>query len=105
MDKLEESVLDCIDRGLDSVGENTKQVFYWYMKNNMKLERIEIVRKPEEFMAALNSMFGKGSEVLGARILNEIRVSFREEEDQSGMSNLENALNHFRTKIRGERAD
>lgn len=99
-DKFEESVLECVDRGLDAVGESTKKVLYWQMKQGNNLERSEIVQKHKEFLWALRSMFGNGSKYLESHILTEIKVAFGGEPEVSGTKTLEEALNVLRTKIR-----
>ena len=75
-DKFEESVLECVDRGLDAVGDSTKKVLYWQMKQGNNLERSDIVQKHKVFLWALRSMFGSGSKYLESHILTEIKVSF-----------------------------
>ena len=97
--RFEESVLDCVDRGLDAVGESTKKVLYWQMKQGSNLERSDIVHKHKEFLWALRSMFGSGSKYLELHILNEIKVSFGGALNPSSTKTLEEALAALRTKI------
>ncbi len=74
---LDEEILECVDRGLSSLGESAKYVIYWHLKKDHKISREEIPRNPEKFLKALNDMFGDaGAAVLERSIIREIKLRF-----------------------------
>jgi len=74
---LNEEILECIDRGLSSLGESAKYVIYWHLKKDYKVSREEIPENPEKFLEALRDMFGAaGAAVLERSIVREIKFRF-----------------------------
>jgi len=68
-------VMKCIDSGLGSLGEVSKQVIYSYLAQN-HLPREKIPEEPWEFTEALKSLFGRGEEILERSIVREIERTF-----------------------------
>jgi hypothetical protein len=57
----EESLLECIDAGIDVFGKSVKNVIYWRLQTINNMERKDILRKPEVFSECLRSFFGERS--------------------------------------------
>jgi len=75
-EEFENKIIECIDRGLESLGKSVKHAIYWHLEHNKNLKREEIPKKPEEFIKALESIFGAGAEVLEGIIIREIKLEF-----------------------------
>lgn len=76
---LKKAVLECVDRGLSSLGENAKYVIYWHMRSSYKMTREEIFNKPEKFIEVLGKMFGvAGASLLERTIMREIKRTFND---------------------------
>lgn len=73
----EQRVLECVDRGLASLGESSRQAIYWHFERSFGLTREEILRDPQEFKRVLEEMFGIGARVLERLIVMEIRSEFK----------------------------
>ena len=73
---LNERVLDCVERGLATIGENTKYVVYRYMEEEKGLKPKDIPEKPDEFIDVLNEIFGIGAINLEKAIVREIAMEF-----------------------------
>ncbi len=75
--KVIDRVLECIDRGLLALGENTREAIYWHVRQDYGLSRDDFVARPAEFTKALVDWFGKGGErVLERAIVNEMKREF-----------------------------
>jgi len=75
-ENFESEIVKCVDRGLDAIGQNVKQVIYWHLENRLNIKRSEIASKPEAFIKALESMFGEGARHLEKAIIREISMTF-----------------------------
>ena len=69
-------VLECVDRGMVSLGESARQAIYWHIEQDDHLKREEIPRKPQEFIKALQKLFGPGTKTIEKSILRQIRIRF-----------------------------
>lgn len=74
---FEDKVLGCVDRLLGSLGESTMQATYWHMEHTYGLKRDSIPRRPGEFVATLEAMFGSGASILERMLVREVRSAFR----------------------------
>ena len=72
-----QKVLECVDRGMASLGESSRQAIYWHLEHSFGLTREEILRSPQRFQKVLESMFGLGASVLERVIVMEIRSEFK----------------------------
>ncbi|MHB2035686.1 MAG: NitrOD5 domain-containing protein [Nitrososphaerales archaeon] len=72
----EQKVLECVDRGLGSLGESSKQAVYWHLGVLYNMRRIDIPRNPQKFKKSLESIFGLGASILERVIVTEIRSAF-----------------------------
>lgn len=68
-------ILECIERGLDSFGQNVRLVLYWKMEQDLGLRRDDIPFKPELFAKSVEKMFGPGSRIVERVIAREIKRS------------------------------
>lgn len=74
--EFREMVLQCIDRGLDMFGENTKQIIFWHLAEQKGIKRDAIVDEPDEFVKGVELFFGVGAGKIRKSINREIRTSF-----------------------------
>ncbi len=75
--KSRDRFLACVDRGLSHLGETIKHVVYWYLENEYDLKKDAIPDKPEEFMKALEKMYGPGAKVMERNMVREMNSEFR----------------------------
>ena len=68
-------ILECIERALDSFGQNVRLVLYWKMERELGLRRENIPFKPELFAKSVERMFGPGSRIVERVITREIEKS------------------------------
>ena len=66
---FEKVLLDAIDEGLHSLGEETKQAFYSHLKNQHSLTKQDIPYRIEDFTQALEDVFQVGAKLLEIEIL------------------------------------
>jgi hypothetical protein len=75
--KLEKRIMQCVDDGLEVLGDSSKKAVYYYLENNFELKRKEIPKKPEIFRKGLISMFGEeGTDLIEKWIVEKLRTSF-----------------------------
>ena len=80
-DQVHKKILQYIDIGLDSFGENVRVVLYWKMERELGLMRENIPARPEIFVKSLQMMFGAGTRIVERTLIKEIKRS-------SGILNL-----------------
>jgi hypothetical protein len=73
----EQRILECLDKGLSSIGESSRQALYWHIEHAYGVKRDEIPRNAEKFQASLESLFGSGSKILVRSIEAEINSVFK----------------------------
>ena len=71
-----QTILDCIDKGLDVFGASVKTVVYWGFEHDYGMEKRDVVTKPELFCNHMRDIFGQGSEIVERRIGHELRKAF-----------------------------
>lgn len=73
----EHKILQCVDDGLQTLGDSSKKAIYYYLKKNFRLKREEIPIKPEIFCRGLTTMFGEeGTHIIERWIIEKLRTSF-----------------------------
>lgn len=73
----EHKVLQCIDDGLQALGDSGKKAIYYYLKKDFRLKRDEIPKKPETFCRGLTLMFGEeGADIIEKWIIEKLKISF-----------------------------
>ena len=81
---FDKNLLEAVDCGLLSLGENPRKAIYFHMKRSFQLQRESIPKETDEFSRALNTIFGPGAEIIEKYILKELyqrlEMSFEEKE-------------------------
>jgi hypothetical protein len=95
----EETILHCIDSGLDVFGNTVKNVIYWRLKTIYNLERKDILHKPEIFNESLRAFFGERAYFVEQAIVASILGTFPMAEVNASDS-LTRAVVEARKKIR-----
>jgi hypothetical protein len=76
--KLEKRIMQCVDDGLEVLGDSGKKAIYYYLEKNSGLKRKEIPKKPEIFRKELSFMFGEeGTDIIEKWIVEKLRMSFK----------------------------
>ena len=55
----DEQILSCVDKGLESVGRNVRNVVYWHLQKLGSIKRIDIPEKPMMFVQGLRALYGE----------------------------------------------
>ena len=66
---FEELLMEAIDEGLSLLGESSKQVVYCYLEKTFKMNRLDIPYRIEEFIDAIERIFGTGAKILEIQIM------------------------------------
>jgi hypothetical protein len=66
---FEELLAEAIDEGLSLLGESSKQVVYFHLEETYKMSRKEIPYRIEEFIDAIEEIFGIGAKILEIQIM------------------------------------
>ena len=69
---FEKSLLEAVDHGLLSLGENPRKAIYFHLGKSFQLQRESIPKETDEFSQALNTIFGPGAEIIEKYILKEL---------------------------------
>jgi hypothetical protein len=72
----EETILHCVDTGIDVFGGTVKQVIYYRLKTINNLDRKDVIRKPEIFVECLRSFFGDRAFLVEQAIVASIMGTF-----------------------------
>ncbi|MDG7001346.1 MAG: hypothetical protein JRN15_19795 [Nitrososphaerota archaeon] len=67
---FEAIVLECVDRGMASLGPSASQAIFWHIERNNRLKHEEIPRKPGQFIKVLEEMLGPGARLLEGKIVD-----------------------------------
>lgn len=70
--KFEKNLLDAVDDGLLSLGENPRKAIYFHLKKSFQIQKESIPEETDEFSRALNTIFGPGAEIIEMYILKEL---------------------------------
>ncbi|MHB2035689.1 MAG: hypothetical protein ACYCPW_02985 [Nitrososphaerales archaeon] len=73
---FEDKILECVDRGMASLGESATKAILWHIEQNSHLKHKEIPTKPQQFNDALKKMLGPGATVLETTIVREMKMKF-----------------------------
>jgi len=75
--ELEKRIMQCVDDGLEVLGDSGKKAVYYYLEKNFGVKRKEIPKKPESFRKGLISIFGEeGPDLIEKWIVEKLRTSF-----------------------------
>jgi hypothetical protein len=67
--KFEEILLEAIDEGLSFLGESPKQALYFHLEKTLKMNRLDIPYRIEEFTDVIEKIFGTGGKILEIQIM------------------------------------
>jgi hypothetical protein len=73
---IDEQILSCVDKGLESIGLHVKNAVYWHLQRIGHVERYEIPRKPMVFVQGLRTLYRASSPGVENAILQEISTKF-----------------------------
>lgn len=80
--ELERKILQCIDEGLQTLGDSGKRALHYYLERNFGLEKEEVAEKPEMFMKGLSLIFGEdGASIIENWIVQKLTASFGLKQD------------------------
>ena len=85
------AILEAFDNALVMIGRSGTEVFHDMMHQIYGLERVDIARKPGQYMSALKVMLDSAADVIESYVLREIKKS----RDLSARS-IEDAVNKLR---------
>jgi len=75
--ELEKRIMQCVDDGLEVLGDSGKKAVYYYLEKNFGVKRKEIPKKPELFRKGLIFIFGEeGTDLIEKWIVEKLRTSF-----------------------------
>ena len=75
--ELEKRIMQCVDDGLEVLGDSNKKAVYYYLEKNLGVKRKEIPKKPELFRKGLIFIFGEeGTDLIEKWIVEKLRMSF-----------------------------
>jgi hypothetical protein len=66
---FEELLTEAIDEGLSLLGESSRQVVYFYLEKTFKMKKLDIPYRIEEFIDAIEKIFGNGAKILEIQIM------------------------------------
>jgi len=69
---FERLLLKAIDEGLSSLGDSPKRAVYYYIEKKFDIKKNEIPRRVEEFVDALEKIFGLGAKFLEILIIKRL---------------------------------
>jgi len=69
---FERLLLKAIDEGLSTLGDSPKRVVYFYIERKFKIKKHEIPQNIEEFIDALEKIFGLGAKFLEILIIRQL---------------------------------
>jgi hypothetical protein len=98
----EDTILNCIDAGIDVFGKSVKNVIYWRMQTILNLERKDIPRKPEVFSESLRNFFGERSISIEQSIVAVLIDKFHME-DVTYSDSMTRAIIEARKQVRTQR--
>jgi len=81
---FEKNLLEAVDCGLLTLGENPRKAIYFHLKRGFELQRESIPKETDGFSQALNTIFGPGAQIIEKFILKELyrrlELNFEEKE-------------------------
>ena len=69
---FKELLLEAVDTALSSLGNSSKQAIYFYLEKNFTVKKQDIPNKIEEFITAIEEIFGHGAKILEIEIMKHL---------------------------------
>jgi hypothetical protein len=63
---------EAIDSAFSTLGDSAKQSIYFHLQDKFKIARSDIPKRPKEFEAGLEKIFGSGSKFLEILIMKKL---------------------------------
>jgi hypothetical protein len=70
--QVDMTIVEAVDESLSSFGESVKQVVYYQLENSYHVSKQDIPRRIEEFVRAVEGIFGVGAGLIEMRILETL---------------------------------
>ena len=70
--QLDKTIFEAVDDSLTSFGESVKQVVYYQLENSYHVKKQDIPRRIEEFVTAVEGIFGVGARLIEMKILETL---------------------------------
>ena len=70
--QLDATIVEAVDESLGSFGESVKQVVYYQLESSYHVKKQDIPRKIEEFVTAVEGIFGVGARLIEMKILETL---------------------------------
>jgi hypothetical protein len=67
--KFDELLIESIDEELSVIGKSIKKIVYAYLEKKLQMTRFDIPNRIEEFINAIESIFGNGAKILELKIM------------------------------------
>ncbi|MGD6852882.1 MAG: hypothetical protein ACQCN6_12560 [Candidatus Bathyarchaeia archaeon] len=71
---IDDAISEAIDEVLTAIGASAKNMVYLYLNRELKIRKEDIPCRLEEFMGALQRIFGCGARVLELRFMKEVEI-------------------------------
>ncbi len=75
---FEKLLIETVDRELASMGDSGKEAIYFYLKSAFEIEKHQIPDKIENFVDALEEIFGAGAKLIELRIIEALHERVNE---------------------------
>lgn len=76
--QLDINIIEAIDESLTSFGESVKQVVYFQLENIYHVKKQDVPRRIEEFVKAVEGIFGIGARLIEMKILETLYARAQE---------------------------
>ena len=70
--QVDMTIVEAVDASLDSFGASVKQVVYYQLEKSYHVRKQDIPRRIEEFVTAVEGIFGVGARLIEMRILETL---------------------------------
>lgn len=98
-ENLDERILKCLDRALDTLGQSVKQTTYFYLAKEEGVVPRDLINNTRKFLDALHNFFSDGADVIEHLIIRELRKEADLSIIESG--NLPDAIRSTRARLEG----
>ncbi|HKW04430.1 MAG TPA: hypothetical protein VJN71_03935 [Nitrososphaerales archaeon] len=82
-ENFDNEVLQCIEDGLLMLGEDGKNVVFWWWETKRNMRKSDIPNHVDEFVGLLEEVFGAGANVVENNLAREIQRAFNLSEGNS----------------------
>ncbi|MEM2995323.1 MAG: hypothetical protein QXI91_04835 [Candidatus Bathyarchaeia archaeon] len=69
---FEKLLVEAVDEALTSLGDSAKQAIYYHLQSKFKIKKEDIPSHLEDFMNAIESIFGLGANFLEIMIMKKL---------------------------------